>query len=157
LANIIIVLLFPIAAMCRSTWRKEIVIYVLHSFKCYLHEHLDLIIIFCTLLPKLFLKRYILADIIIVLLFPIAAICRSTWREEAIIYKYISILNTCFKPRANKSHCDVTMMWAHTSNESSHWTPNHFLPLVTLQSGCTNPINIDSFVDFPPLSPLPSN
>jgi hypothetical protein len=148
LANIIIVLLFPIAAMCRLTWRKEIIIYVLHSFKCYLHEHLDLIIIFCTLLHKKKLKRYILADIIIVLLFPIAAICRSTWREETIIYKYISILNTCFKSRANKSQGDVTIMWTRTSNESSHWTPNHFVSLVTLQDEGTNPINIDSFVDF---------
>jgi hypothetical protein len=85
LANIIIVLLFPIAAMCRSTWRKEVIIYVLHSFKCYLHENLDLIIIFFTLLQFFYLKRYILANIIIVLLFPIAAICRSTWRKEVII------------------------------------------------------------------------
>ena len=38
------------AAMCRWTWRKEVIIYVLHSFKCYLHENLDLIIIFFTLL-----------------------------------------------------------------------------------------------------------
>ena len=82
----IIVLLFPIAAMCRSTWRKEVIIYVLHRFKCYLHEHLDLIIIFFTLLQKKYLKRYILANIIIVLLFPFAAICRSTWRKEVIIY-----------------------------------------------------------------------
>ena len=48
-------------------------------------------------------------------------------------------------------------MWIHTSNKSSHWTPNHFVPLVTLQDEGTNPINIDSFVDFPPLSPSPSN
>ena len=40
------------AAMCRSTWRKEVIIYVLHSFKCYLHENLDLVIIFFTLLQK---------------------------------------------------------------------------------------------------------
>jgi hypothetical protein len=86
LANIIIVLLFPIAAICRSTWRKEVIIYILHSFKCYLHENLDLIIIFFTLLQKKYLKRYILANIIIVLLFPIAAICRLTWRKEVIIY-----------------------------------------------------------------------
>ena len=44
---IIIVLLFPIAATCRSTRGKEV---ILHSFKCYLHENLDLIIIFFTLL-----------------------------------------------------------------------------------------------------------
>ena len=56
LANIIIVLLFPIAAICRSTWRKEFIIYVLHSFKCYLHENLDLIIIFFTLLQKKLFK-----------------------------------------------------------------------------------------------------
>ena len=42
----------PLAAMCRSTWRKEVIIYVVHSFKCYLHENLDLIIIFFTLLQK---------------------------------------------------------------------------------------------------------
>jgi hypothetical protein len=29
--------------------------------------------------------------------------------------------------------------------------------LVTLQNEGTNPINIDNFVYFPPLSPLPSN
>ena len=86
MANIIIVLLFPIAVMCRSTWRKKVIIYVLHSFKCYLHENLDLIIIFFTLLQKKYLKRNILANIIIVLLFPIAAICRLTWRKEFIIY-----------------------------------------------------------------------
>jgi hypothetical protein len=33
-----------------------------------------------------YLKQYILANIIIVLLFPFAAICRSTGRKEAIIY-----------------------------------------------------------------------
>ena len=44
-------------------------------------------------------------------------------------------------------------MWTHTSNKSSHWTPNHFV----LQDEGSNPINIDSFVDFPPLSPSPSN
>ena len=71
--------------------------------------------------------------------------------------KYISILNTCFKPRVNKSQGDVTIMWTHTSNKSSHWTPNHFVPLITLQDEGSNPINIDSFVDFPPLSPSPSN
>jgi len=71
--------------------------------------------------------------------------------------QYISILNTCFKPRANKSQGDVTIMWTHTSNKSSHWTPNHFVPLVPLQDEGTNPINIDSFLDFPPLSPSPSN
>lgn len=71
--------------------------------------------------------------------------------------KYISILNTCFKPRVNKSQGDVTIMWTHTSNKSSHWTPNHFVPLVTLQDEGSNPINIDSFVDFPPLSPSPFN
>jgi hypothetical protein len=86
LANIIIVLLFPIAAICRSTWRKEAIIYVLHSCECYLYENLDLIIIFSTLLQFFFyLKPYILANIVIVLLFPIAAFCRSTWKE-AIIY-----------------------------------------------------------------------
>jgi len=45
LANIIIGLLFPIVAICRSTWREEAIIYVgfvLHSFKCYLYENLDL-------------------------------------------------------------------------------------------------------------------
>ena len=46
----------PIAAICRSTWRKEFIIYVLHSFKCYLHENLDLIIIFFTLLQKKLFK-----------------------------------------------------------------------------------------------------
>ena len=35
---------------------------------------------------KIFKKIYILANIIIVLLFPIATTCRSTWKEEAIIY-----------------------------------------------------------------------
>jgi hypothetical protein len=49
-ANMIIVLLFPIAAICRSTWRKEVIIYVLLSFQCDLHENLHLIIIFFTLL-----------------------------------------------------------------------------------------------------------
>jgi hypothetical protein len=87
LANIIIVLLFPIAAICRSTWRKEVLIYVLLSFKCYLYENLDLIIIFFYFITrKIYLKRYILTNIIIVLLFPIAAICRSSWRKEVIIY-----------------------------------------------------------------------
>jgi hypothetical protein len=44
--------------ICRSTWREEVIIYVLHSFKCYLNENLDLIIIFCTLLHIFFyLKR----------------------------------------------------------------------------------------------------
>jgi hypothetical protein len=52
----IIVLLFPIAAICRSTWRKEGIIYVLLSFQCYLHEYLDLIIIFFTLLQKKLFK-----------------------------------------------------------------------------------------------------
>jgi hypothetical protein len=81
----IIGLLFSIATICGSTWREEAIIYVLHSFKCYLYENLDLIIIFCTLLQKNYLERYIIANIITVL-FPIAAICRSTWREEVIIY-----------------------------------------------------------------------
>jgi hypothetical protein len=88
----IITVLFPIAAICRSTWRKEAIIYVLHSFKCYLYENLDLIIIFCTLLQILLFKTIIIANIIIVLLFPIAAICRSTWRKEAIIYDLLSFL-----------------------------------------------------------------
>ena len=69
LANIIIVLLFPIAEICRSTRGKEVIIYILHSFKGYLHENLDLIIIFFTLLQFFYLKWYILANIIIVLLF----------------------------------------------------------------------------------------
>jgi hypothetical protein len=78
LTNIIIVLLFPIAASCRSTRRKEVIIYDLLSFdfiyvlgfECYLYANLELIIIFCTLLQFFFyLKRYILANIIIVLLF----------------------------------------------------------------------------------------
>jgi hypothetical protein len=47
----------------------------------YLHENLDLIIIFFTLLQKKYLKRYILANIIIVLLFPIAAIC-CNWEKK---------------------------------------------------------------------------
>ena len=75
---IIIVLLFPIAAIRRSTRRNEVIIYDLLSFECYLYENQELIIIFCTLLQtKKYLKRYNLANIIIVLLFPIAAICRS--------------------------------------------------------------------------------
>ena len=92
LANIIIVLLFPIAAICRSTRRKEVIIYDLLSFdfiyvlgfECYLYENLELIIIFCTLLHKKnkYLKQYILANIIIILLFPIAAICRSENRGD---------------------------------------------------------------------------
>ena len=66
----IIILLFPIAAICRSTRRKEVIIYDLFSFECFLYENLELIIIFCTLLQKnKYLKRYILANIIIVLLF----------------------------------------------------------------------------------------
>ena len=61
-----------------STRRKEIIIYDLLSFdfiyvlgfECYLYENLELIIIFCTLLQtNKYLKRYILANIIIVLLF----------------------------------------------------------------------------------------
>jgi hypothetical protein len=86
LANIIIVLL-PIAAICRSTWREEAIIYDLFSFKCYLYENLDLIIIFFYFITrKIYLKRYILTNIIIVLPFPIAAICRSSWRKEVVIY-----------------------------------------------------------------------
>ena len=78
LTNIIIVLPFPIAAICRSTRRKEVIIYDLLSFdfiyvlgfECYLYENLELIFIFCTLLQKnKYLKRYILTNIIIVLLF----------------------------------------------------------------------------------------
>ena len=86
LANIIIVLLFPIAAICRPTWREEAIIYVLHSFKCYLYANLDLIIIVFTLLQNNYSKRYSLANSIIVLLLSLAAICRSTRRKEAIIY-----------------------------------------------------------------------
>ena len=60
LTNIIIVLLFPIAAICRSKRRKEVIIYDLLrfdfiyvlGFECYLYENLELIIIFCTLLQK---------------------------------------------------------------------------------------------------------
>jgi hypothetical protein len=80
LTNIIIILLFPIAAICRSTRRKEVIIYDLLSFECYLHcirksgiNHLFLYFI----TKVLYLKLYILANIIIVLLFPITAICRS--------------------------------------------------------------------------------
>ena len=40
-------------------------IVVLLSFQCYLHENLDLIIIFFTLLQFFYLKRYFLANIII--------------------------------------------------------------------------------------------
>ena len=35
---------------------KEVIIYILHSFKCYLHENLDLIIIFFTLLQNFLFK-----------------------------------------------------------------------------------------------------
>jgi hypothetical protein len=59
------------------SWGKEAITYDLHSFNCYLYENLALIIITKTNC----LKRYILANIIIVLLFPIAAIYRSTWRK----------------------------------------------------------------------------
>jgi hypothetical protein len=52
----IIVLLFPIAVICRSTWRKEGIIYILLSFQCDLHENLDLIIIFFTLLQIFLFK-----------------------------------------------------------------------------------------------------
>jgi hypothetical protein len=74
LANIITILLFPIAAMCRSTWREETKIYVLHSFKSY-NNHFQYFIY----------KKNYLTNIIIVLLFPIAAIYRSTRRKEVII------------------------------------------------------------------------
>ena len=107
--------------MCRSTWREETKIYVLHSFKSYksrFNNHFQYFIQKKNLFPyrchlqidtkkrshnlrftkfrvlpiwksginhhflyfiTIFfsLKRYILANIIIVLLFPIAAICRS--------------------------------------------------------------------------------
>jgi hypothetical protein len=45
-----------IYAICRSTRRKEVIIYDLLSFECYLYEHLELIIIFCTLLQKKIFK-----------------------------------------------------------------------------------------------------
>ena len=100
------------AAMCRSTWRKEVIIYVLHSFKCYLHENLDLVIIFFTLLQKkIYLKRYILANNIIVLLFPIATICRSTWRKEVIIY----ILHSF------KSHKCENLILTHFCSRRPYW------------------------------------
>jgi hypothetical protein len=60
------------------THTKEVIIYDLLSFDIiyvlgfegYQYENLELIIIFCTLLQKkIYLKRYILANIIIVLLF----------------------------------------------------------------------------------------
>jgi hypothetical protein len=44
--------------ICRSTWRKEVIINGLHRFKCYLHEHLDLIFIFDTLFKKIFKTVY---------------------------------------------------------------------------------------------------
>ena len=93
LTNIIIVLLFPIAAICRSTRRTEVIIYDLLSFyfiyvlgfECYLYENLELIIIFCTLLQKIiifktihFSKYYHCSSF----LFPIAAICRSENRAD---------------------------------------------------------------------------
>jgi hypothetical protein len=43
LTNIIIVHLFPIAAICRSTRRKEVIIYDLLSFECYLYENLKIL------------------------------------------------------------------------------------------------------------------
>jgi hypothetical protein len=69
--------------MCRSTWREETKIYILHSFKSYksrFNNHFQYFI---------FTKNY-LTNIIIVLLFPIAAICRSTRRKEVIIYDLLS-------------------------------------------------------------------
>jgi hypothetical protein len=87
------ILLFPIAAMCRSTWREENKIYVLP--RTYIRPwfyivlsliNLDLITIFSTL----FLNKIYLTIIIFVLLFPIAAIYRSTRRKEVIIYDLLS-------------------------------------------------------------------
>ena len=93
LTNIIIVLLFPIAAICRSTRRKEVIIYDLLSFdfiyvlgfECYLYANLELIIIFCTLLQKKYIfktiyfsKYYHCSSF----LFPIAVICRSENRGD---------------------------------------------------------------------------
>jgi hypothetical protein len=86
LTNIIIVL-FPIAAICRSTRRKEVIIYDLRSFyfiyvlgfECYLYENLELNIIFCTLLQKKIFKTIYFSIYYHCssFLFPIAAIFRS--------------------------------------------------------------------------------
>jgi hypothetical protein len=69
--------------MCRSTWREENKIYVLHSFKSYKSRFNNHFQYFIT-------KKIYLTNIIIVLLFPIAAICRSTRRKEVIIYDLLS-------------------------------------------------------------------
>jgi hypothetical protein len=68
-----IILLLSIAVIFRSANRRNLVLSLIN---------LDLITIFSTLFKK---KNY-LTNIIIVLLFPIAAICRSTRRKEVIIY-----------------------------------------------------------------------
>ena len=88
LANIITILLFPIAAMCRSTWREENKIYVLHSFKSYksrFNNHFQ----YFTLKKKLFNKYYHCSS------FPNRChyICRSIRHEEkksVIIYDLIT-------------------------------------------------------------------
>jgi hypothetical protein len=83
LANIITILLFPIAAMCRSTWREENKIYILHSFKSYksrFNNHFQYFIS----KKKLFNKYYHCSS------FPNRCHLQMTRIKEVIIYDLLS-------------------------------------------------------------------